>query len=139
MSKIIKALVPPIVPYVLRKIISLFQGKYEYLFDGDDELFKRTLLGAKLYAEYGCGASTVWVSKNIGCDIFSVDSSSEYIYKVKKKCGSDSKLRLHLVDFGPIGSWGRPLSYQNSDNFADYTDALWNSDVIPDVILIDGR
>ena len=139
LKKVIKAFVPPIFPYVTKKVISLFKSKSDHLFDGDDEMFKRTVVGTKFYAEYGCGASTIWVSKNIGCDIFSVDSSSKWIDKVRKECGSDSKLRLYLADVGSVGEWGRPLSYQKSGNFVDYSDALWDGDRNPDVILIDGR
>lgn len=139
-NKIITALTPPVVLYILGKVFSLPKKiRPQALFDGDDQLFKKTVRKESVYAEYGCGASTVWVAKHVGCEIFSVDSSAEWIQKVKNSCESSGGLHLHLADLGPVGSWGRPRSYQKAENFRDYTDWIWNNERKPDVVLVDGR
>jgi hypothetical protein len=54
------------------------------LFDGDDELFKASNHDETIYFEYGCGVSTIRVAKNYNCKIYSVDTSSIWVDKVKK-------------------------------------------------------
>lgn len=140
MKEIIKAISPPILLMPLRWVRSHFpEKKPDVLFDGDEALFKRTILKDTIYAEYGCGASTVWVARNRGCTIFSVDSSAEWIAKVRQACSDSGRLALHLADVGPIGQWGRPVSYEKSHNFADYTDWIWSQAQKPTVVLVDGR
>lgn len=134
--KIIKSLLPPIVPYLVRKLYAPLKNN---LFDGDDELFKREVKDITLYAEYGCGASTIWVAKNTMCQIFSVDSSSEWIQKVENECEAKNRLTLYLADVGPVGAWGRPKSYEMSKNFNDYTDWIWTNKQKPELVLIDWR
>jgi len=138
-KKFVKALLPPIVPYLITKLRVTFEKKEGGLFNGDDELFKRVIGDVKVYAEYGCGASTIWVAKNTMCEICSVDSSSEWIRKVENECGSRNRLTLHLADLGPVSAWGRPESYEKAQNFNDYTDWIWTNTRKPDLVLIDGR
>lgn len=140
-KKILISLTPPIVFYLLRKAKKAFLNtkNTDSLFDGDDKLFKRTISKNSIYAEYGCGASTIWVAKNVGCEILSVDSSSEWISKVKNECIAYSKLTLHLADVGEVGDWGTPVGYMRADNFNEYTDWIWTNNQKPSVILIDGR
>ncbi len=111
----------------------------QVLFDGDDDLFKEILKGSKVYGEYGCGASTLWVANNTDCSILSVDSSSVWADKVLEgTCGRGGVL-VSYIDLGPIGQWGYPLTYNKIENFTTYTDWIWQKDEKPDVVLIDGR
>lgn len=137
MKKIINALLPPVVSGVIKRIRR--PKNKDMLFAGDDGLFKDAFSDNTIYAEYGCGASTIWVSNNVGCQIFSVDSSNEWIEMVKKSCHSLRKPILHLANIGPIGEWGTPLGYSKSENFKDYTDWIWTNESRPDIVLIDGR
>jgi hypothetical protein len=140
LKKNTKSFALPVVTYFLKIVFPLSKTiKRHTLFDGDDGLFKKIVRKESIYAEYGCGASTVWVAENIGCEVFSVDSSTEWIDKVKKSCESFEKINLHYVDVGPVGSWGRPIGYQKSENFNDYTDWIWTNERSPNVILVDGR
>jgi hypothetical protein len=125
----------------LRKVKNSFfnNNNSDSLFDGDDAMFKRTISKSSIYAEYGCGASTIWVAKNVGCEILSVDSSSEWISKVKNECAAYSKITLHLADVGEVGAWGFPVGYMKADNFSEYSDWIWTNNQKPNVILIDGR
>ena len=109
------------------------------LFDGDDALFKEYIMRANIHAEYGCGVSTAWVFCHTNSKIFSVDSSSIWIEDVSKVCGNPEKLNLHYANVGKVKDWGRPVNYDNYQNFNDYTDWIWEQNAAPDVILIDGR
>lgn len=139
MNKVIKFLLPPIIPYLIIKIYALFKTRNDDLFDGDDDLFKRLIKDTRIYAEYGCGASTIWVAKSSNCRIYSVDSSSQWIQIVENECGSKNRPTLHLADLGPVGAWGRPVGYEKAHNFDDYTDWIWTNTQKPDLVLIDGR
>lgn len=109
------------------------------LFDGDDQLFKKYIVGANVFAEYGCGASTIWVFNATKANILSVDSSDIWIHKVNTACGASERIKLHHSNIGKIKEWGAPVNYDNFYNFSDYTDWIWEQNVVPDIILIDGR
>ena len=96
-------------------------------------------MNATIYGEYGCGASTNWVYKNTNSYILSVDSSDIWINRVRKSCGDANRIKLHYANVGPVADWGTPKNYNNSSNFIDYTDWLWNQTLLPNLILIDGR
>jgi len=110
------------------------------LFSGDDAMFKRSLKGCTVYGEYGCGASTLWVARHVPCRILSVDTSSEWVQKVRQECTPlNVPVQIHHADLGPVGAWGRPVAYDFFDRFAEYTDFLWQQPVKPDLVLVDGR
>ncbi len=54
------------------------------LFKGDDEIFKSVISDCEIYAEYGCGAHTIWVANTTAEKIYSTDSSGEWIQKSKR-------------------------------------------------------
>lgn len=140
MKRFVRTAIWPLVPRQFKELYSSSRSNRPgLLFDGDDLLFKATIDRDSVYGEYGCGASTVWVAKNVGCEILAVDSSIEWLEKVRAECGSFAKLSLHHADVGPVGDWGRPVSYRNSANFADYTDWMWSNIKKPNVVLVDGR
>lgn len=139
-KKIIRALSPPIFYKAygfLKKAIQTPEP--EKLFDGDEEVFKEIISSAKIYAEYGCGASTIWVFNHTHCEIFSVDSSELWLGSVARECGNSKRLNLHFANVGKIKDWGTPSNYENHQNFNDYTDWIWEQNVSPDVVLVDGR
>ena len=136
-KKIIQLLLPPIFPYLYLKFFSSLRKS---LFDGDDFLFKKSLEGIKIYGEYGCGLSSKWILKNTNCKIISVDSSKEWVEKIKTENKKYlSKLKINHIDLGKVRRWGFPLSYVKSNNFQDYTDYIWKQSEIPKLVLVDGR
>jgi hypothetical protein len=139
-KKTILAFSPPILTrsfIVLKRMLQ--RSSAEKLFDGDEDLFKQSFSNTKVYAEYGCGASTVWVFKNEECDILCVDSSEVWLSHVRQQCGDSKKLHLHFANVGQIGEWGTPINYENYNGFHDYTDWIWSQSQSPDLVLIDGR
>ena len=136
-KKIIRSLMPPIFPYLYAKI---FSTKKNSLFDGDDHLFKKSIVDIKIYGEYGCGQSTTWILRNSSSKVISVDSSEEWVKKVKNKNKNyHSKLIINYIDLGKLIGWGRPQSYAKCSNFSDYTEYIWKQSEKPKLVLIDGR
>ena len=110
------------------------------LFDGDSQLFERALKGAGVYFEYGVGLSTVWVARHAAAEVHAVDTSAEWIHNVNSHLGEQrERVRLTHVDVGPLGGYGRPLSYERRDRFKDYVRHPGFDVAVPDVILVDGR
>ena len=137
LTKIIQFLLPPIIPYLY---IKFFSSINKSLFDGNDFLFKKSIEGIKIYGEYGCGLSSKWMLKNTSSIVISVDSSKEWVEKVKtENKNHQSRLTIKHVDLGKVGNWGRPISYLKCSNFSDYTDYIWKQSEKPKLVLVDGR
>ena len=136
-KRVIKSLIPPIIPYLYLKG---FSNKKNSLFDGDDVLFKKSIEDIKVYGEYGCGLSTTWILKNTLSQVISVDSSGDWVEKVKTESRDYiSRLTINHIDLGKVGDWGKPISYLKCRYFSDYTDYIWKQSEKPKLVLIDGR
>lgn len=107
------------------------------LFDGNNDLFKTHIRKTKIYFEYGCGKSTLWVASQTKARIYSVDTSEDWINLIASR--STRPLNLFWCDVGPLGNWGRPACYAKRENFPSYTNWLWQQNEQPDLVLIDGR
>ena len=80
------------------------------LFSRNDALFKRVLKNVKIYGEYGCGKSTVWVLRNTNAQVFSVDTSRYWINEVAKDdIENNARLMIKHVDLGDVGDYGYPI------------------------------
>lgn len=112
-----------------------------FLFDGDDLLFKELGRKCKVYYEYGCGKSTEWMIRSTQAHVFAVDTSFEWISKVRRYAGEFAPDRLNLlhIDVGRLGAWGRPLDYSKRSHFRSYINHFWARAISPDLVLIDGR
>ncbi len=107
-------------------------------------LFKSVLRCAKSYLEFGTGGSTVLAASIVGNAITSVDSSEEWIDKVRNACESDPEKiqpRFVYVDVGSTGEWGHPSDAASRPRWPDYHRSVWkrseSSDA--DVYMVDGR
>lgn len=139
LERILLNIMPPVVWKAVKPKPVVEPDDADVLFNGDDQMFKEIIVDAGTYAEYGCGASTIWVANNTSCAILGVDSSDVWLDNVRKSCADTSKLSLHHCNMGKVGDWGRPVSYDRWEHFADYTDWIWTQRASPDVILVDGR
>jgi len=101
------------------------------------ELFSSAFSDAHTYAEWGSGSSTVWVNRMTEC-VGQVAETDAAWAKISDDATNDRINVLH-IDLGPVGDWGRPLSYDRSDSFQDYLSAPFRGGFSPDVVLIDGR
>jgi hypothetical protein len=135
-KKIIRNVTPPIIYKVLSYIVNY--NKNNELFDGEDELFRNIITKNDIYGEYGCGQSTIWVSKNFDINIYSVETDP-FWQKKTSSIINNKKCEIYYANLGKIGNWGVPKSYERSDFFNLYTDWIWKQKFKPTVVLIDGR
>ena len=144
-------LVPPFIMDLRKKILdriipnrqlkkNIKNLKDSSLFSGNDRLFKELIRTSKIYAEIGCGQSTVYVcslSNEAPEEIICVDSSNEWL-KLIASLAIKRQPVLHHVDFGVLSQWGRPISYDNIEKVEEYASIIFK-EASPDLILIDGR
>ena len=107
----------------IEQIIRKIMGKE--LFDGNAMLFNKHLININIYGEYGIGHSTCWVLNNTKAKILSVDTSIEWIDKVKSKIKYHERIKIEWVDLGELGDWGKPTSYVNRKFIYNYLESIW--------------
>ena len=120
----------------IQKMLDILQSPI--LFDGEDTLFKEELSRASVYAEIGVGQSTVFADRQKHIQqVIGVDTSHDWTRMVQVL--SSQKTLLAHVDLGPIGNWGRPISYDYRSSIRKYATAIFQGSSAPDLVLIDGR
>jgi hypothetical protein len=126
---------------LLNRLIDLGRrtGGNGVLFNGDDSMFKELVTQPCVYGEYGCGQSTLWVGLNTNNPIIAVDTSFEWVSRVRSLMPRQDGVFIEHVDLGEIGKWGRPLTYKHLDGFQGYVEGIWCGSLTPNLILIDGR
>ncbi len=112
--------------------------------DAEAALFRSFLECSRTYVEFGAGGSTCLAAATQKDAIISVDSSDEWLEKVRSECASrPNAASMHLVkvDIGPTGDWGVPLDAFTRDRWPDYYTTLWANPVSrsADTVLVDGR
>jgi hypothetical protein len=108
--------------------------------------FQEKLKVAKIYLEYGSGASTVRACELGVPETHTVETSRDFLNGVLKDCAaidSKAKISAHFVDIGPTKAWGYPVSRAKSGQWPAYCSLAWEAlhaeDKNPDLILVDGR
>jgi hypothetical protein len=109
------------------------------LFGRRDALFLSLLADATAYAEFGMGASTVWVANHTRLPMVSVDTHPGWVSAVAADLDRTTDVHLLHVDVGPLGQWGTPVDYSGRAGFLPYVEAPFTTDVRPDLVLVDGR
>jgi hypothetical protein len=112
--------------------------------DHERQLFESILRCSSRYLEFGSGGSTYLASSLVGESIISVDSSAEWLDRVRQACEAGSNLTrptLLYVDIGPTVEWGFPSDRGTRERWRDYHGSLWArpecSDA--DLYMVDGR
>lgn len=99
---------------------------------------------AAVILEYGTGGSTVVAAGRKACQVFSVESSADWLDRMQgwfeanpPKC----KLHLHYADIGRTKEWGFPVDTKMLNRWSTYPVSVWDRDDFkhPDLVLIDGR
>ena len=137
-KKIIRNLTPPLIYKFLSFILNQNKYRNDKLFDGEDELFKSLITNTDVYGEYGCGKSTIWVSKNFDINIYSVETDLFWQKKTSETI-NDEKCEIYHADLGKVRNWGMPINYEREIFFHSYTDWIWKQKHKPSIVLIDGR
>lgn len=96
------------------------------------------------YLEFGTGGSTVLAARFVESRITSVDSSVEWLDKVRAACteaGCKAELDLVFVDIGPTRDWGYPSDSATAPRWPAYHEAVWDRPQArqADFCLVDGR
>ena len=141
LTRNLRAITPPIFWSGIRQWRKSQQPSPPGLFGGEDALFKSAIANARVYGEYGCGASTTWVLSHTPVEVLAVESTRYWAEKVEQSVDTDDlqRARIHYVDLGEVKHFGRPISYEKRTDFSIYTDWIWEQSLKPDVVLIDGR
>ncbi|MEO8242968.1 MAG: hypothetical protein ABI832_11675 [bacterium] len=99
---------------------------------------------AAVILEYGTGGSTVVAARRTDCQVFSVESSADWLAKMQGWFAANpprAALQLHYADIGPTKDWGFPVDARRIARWSSYPVSVWDRDDFshPDVVLIDGR
>jgi hypothetical protein len=106
-------------------------------------LFKSVLRCTSKYVEFGCGGTTV-LAHSLGCaSIVTIDSSLEWLDKVRIACMPNGKTEIKTihVDIGAVRELGFPKDDSTQSLWDDYHTAPWTDPdlALADTYLIDGR
>ena len=137
------------VPYYILQYYNFIKRKFiidnNINFDPEaNKFFEDKLLNCKLYLEYGSGSSTLLADRN-NINYYSVESDKLF-YKTLKKSLKNGN--YFLKDFGLLGPSSRPVLFtytkfyysKRAKKYAgDVLNYLNEKNLIPDLILIDGR
>ena len=99
---------------------------------------------AAVVLEYGSGGSTVMAAELPGKRVFSVESDPVWAAGLQDyldAAGLAAGVSLHVVDIGPTGDWGAPVSDEGWRRYHRYPLSVWDRTDFrhPDVVLVDGR
>lgn len=96
---------------------------------------------SKKYLEFGCGGSTEIVASKTKLQIVSVDSSTEWLCKVRHRVqslGRQNNFTAVHVNIGQLKNWGHPKDKQFVHAWPDYSSVSKNH-TDADVVFVDGR
>ena len=108
-------------------------------------LFDQYVKKSKLYLEFGAGGSTLRALTISKAQVYSIDSSQEWINSMHRywlvRFQENKRLFLKFMDIGPTKEWGQPDGMLSKDLFPNYSSNIFPflEGKIPDTILIDGR
>ena len=97
---------------------------------------------ASTILEYGSGGSTAMAAALGGKSVFTVESDSAWLVKVRDGLeGADGDFVFHHADVGPVGAWGTPKDRSKQEKWPSYPTWIWMHPKFrqPDLVLIDGR
>jgi hypothetical protein len=106
------------------------------------DLFFAFLKNSRNYLEFGTGGSTYAASRHVKQSIISVDSSAEWLDKLRVECAnSEIDQKLIYIDIGPVGDWGYPTELSSQPKWPRYHEYVWElpESSQADLYLVDGR
>jgi len=111
---------------------------------GEKSLFENFLRCSRRYVEFGTGGSTFLAASLVSESVTSVDSSQEWLERVRTECLAH-KLpvvpTLIHVNIGETKELGYPKDETRKDHWSDYHTTVWSNPAASgaDLYLIDGR
>ncbi len=117
------------------KINYEFSTKIDFGSKKANNFFKKKIKTSKLFFEYGSGNSTLYVHKKKN-NYISVEGKKDIYNNLK----NNKKLNVHFYDLGISRRFSVPYFInKKKKKIINYVKAIENINVIPDLILIDGR
>ena len=96
--------------------------------------------------EFGCGGSTLLFLEATSAVIDSVDNNKDWVERISAEprpaeALGNGRLKICLVDTGPVGRWGSPTDDATRPLWRRYPCAVWNGLWPPavDLVFVDGR
>jgi hypothetical protein len=108
------------------------------------DLFLSIICCSKNYVEFGAGGSTACAVHLVRDSIISVDSSQEWLEKIRLYCDKQQvsvKPVLIFADIGPTKELGHPRDETNRNQWPAYYKSVWATKgaTDADTYLVDGR
>ena len=99
---------------------------------------------ASVILEYGTGGSTLVAADLPGREVFSVESSADWLDRMRdwfRANPPSARVHLHHGDIGKTRDWGYPADNKHVSKWPSYPVSVWDRDDFrhPDLVLIDGR
>jgi len=113
--------------------------------ESEKELFDKTTVDAEVYLEFGSGGSTIRVLEKTKALVYSVESSREWIKKMREyefiRYAQRKRLLLFHANIGPTKELGYPDGLDSKDLFPRYSATIFKKlrKKKIDTVLIDGR
>ncbi len=100
--------------------------------------------GARAYAEFGCGGTTLIACQMVKRRVITLDSDPAWLRKVSDACrAAPTRLQPETVaaDIGPTKEWGYPVDQLRRADWPCYHEAIWSTPGVAgaDLYLVDGR
>jgi hypothetical protein len=96
--------------------------------------------------EFGCGGSTLLFLEATSAVIDSVDNNRNWVERLSAEprpaeALRSGRLKICLVDTGPVGRWGSPTDEGTKPLWRNYSSAVWDGLRSPavDLVFVDGR
>lgn len=119
---------------------------YSFIMSHDEQaVFDEYIKESRNYLEFGFGGSTLRAIQKSKANIYTVESSKDWINKMMEyfilRYSKDKRLHIFHIDIGPTKAWGYPKSNDNQDLFEAYSSKVFESidSKSIDLVLIDGR
>jgi hypothetical protein len=119
---------------------------YPFIMSHDEKIvFDEAINESRHYLEFGLGGSTLRAIQKSKAQIYAVESSPEWIKKMRKylvlRYFENKRLYIFPVSIGPTRDWGYPESDNDQNLFEAYSSSIFESidRKAIDLALVDGR
>lgn len=119
---------------------------YPFIMSHDEKIvFDEAIKKSRHYLEYGLGGSSLRAIQKSKAIIYTVESSPEWIMKMRKyvilRYFENKRLYIFHVNIGSTRAWGYPESNNDENLFEAYSSSIFESidRKLIDLALVDGR
>jgi hypothetical protein len=119
---------------------------YPFLMSREEKIvFDEAITKSRHYLEFGLGGSSLRALQKSKAQIYTVESSPEWILQMRKyvylRYFENKRLHIFHVNIGPTRDWGYPESGSDPNIFEAYSSNIFESidSRLIDLALVDGR